>query len=217
MNDDWRLRITLEDNDTADALTERLKDHTTPDDQSRSMHDRIVVSSDGPEVFCYAGTREQAEATRRAVAQLAQDAQWAAPQFELTHWHPTAERWEEADLPLPQTVAEGAEELRQRIAQEQADATEQGYPDFEVRVQCKSRGEAGALAEKLRDEGIPVVHRWSVVLIGATDEASASQLAERLRAEAPTGSGVTVEGNLRAIYEDRPGYRFAVLGGLSGG
>ncbi|MEA2214403.1 MAG: hypothetical protein QOF83_4351 [Solirubrobacteraceae bacterium] len=216
MNDDWRLRITLEDDDTADALTARLKDHTTPDDRTRSLHDRIVVSSDGPEVFCYAGSREQAEATQRAVEQVAQDAQWPAPQFELTHWHPTAERWEDADLPLPETDAERADELRQRIAQERVDAERQGYPDFEVRVKCPSRGQAAELAERLRDEGIPVVHRWSAVLIGVSDEASAAQLADRLRAEVPASSDVTVEGNLRAAYEDRPWSPFFVLGGLGG-
>ncbi len=72
------------------------------------------------------------------------------------------------------------------------------------------------LAERLRDEGIPVVHRWSAVLVGATDEDSAEQLAERLRAEAPPGCSVTVEGNFRAIYEDRPWSPFWVLGGLAG-
>jgi L-alanine-DL-glutamate epimerase-like enolase superfamily enzyme len=216
MNDDWRLRITLEDDDTADALTERLKEHTTSNDRSRSMHDRIVVSRDGAEVFCYAGTRDQADATLRAVEQLAADAQWAAPQFELTHWHPTAERWEDADLPLPQTDAERAEELRQRIAQERTDSERQGYPDFEVRVHCGSRGEAGDLADRLRHEGIPVVHRWSAVLVGASDEASAAQLAERLRAEVPADSTVTVEGNMRATYDDRPWSPFSVLGGLGG-
>jgi hypothetical protein len=216
MNDDWRLRITLENDDTAHALTARLKEHTTSDDRSRSIHDRIVVSSDGPEVFCYAGTQEQAEATRRAVEQLAQDARWAPPQFELMHWHPTAERWEDAELPLPATDAERAEELRQRIAQERTDTERQGYPDFEVRVQCPSRAEAAQLAERLHNEGIPTVHRWSAVLVGATDEASAAQLAERLRAEAPAGSQVTVEGNLRAIWEDRPWVPFSVLGGMGG-
>ena len=216
MNDDWRLRITLENDDTADALTERLKEHTTDHDRSPSMHDRIVVSRDGSEVFCYAGTREQAEATLRTVEQLARDGGWPAPQFELTHWHPTAERWEDADLPLPQTDAERAEEMRQRIAQERIDAERQGYPDFEVRVQCASRGEAGDLADRLRSEGIPVVHRWSAVLVGAADEASAAQLAERLRAEAPAGSQVTAEGNLRATYDERPWSPFSVLGGLGG-
>jgi hypothetical protein len=215
MNDDWRLRIRLEDTATADALTARLRDHTTPDDQTPTMHDRIVVTSDGPEVFCYTGTREQAEATQRAVVQLAGDEGWAA-QYELMHWHPTAEQWEDADLPLPDTDAQRAQEIQERVAQERADSAEQGYPDFEVRVQCDSRGEAGHLAERLRDEGIPVVHRWSAVLVGASDEDSAAQLAERLRAEAPAGCSVTVEGNFRAIYEDRPWSPFWVLGGLAG-
>lgn len=215
MNDDWRLRITLEDNETADALTSRLRDHVTPADASRTMHDRIVVSSDGPEVFCYTGTREQAEATQRAVAQLAGDEGWAA-RYELMHWHPTAEQWEDADLPLPETDAQRADELRQRIAQERADSERQGYPDFEVRVQCRSRGEAAELAERLRGEGIPVVHRWSAVLVGASDEASAQELADRLRGEAPAGSRVTVEGNLRAIYEEKPWSPFSVLGGMGG-
>jgi hypothetical protein len=216
MNDDWRLRITLEDDDTAEALTARLKDHTTHDDHTPVLHDRIVISSDGPEVFCYAGSREQAEATQCAVEQLAQDARWAAPQYELMHWHPTAERWEDAERPLPETDAERTEELRQRIAQERIDAERQGYPDFEVRVQCPSRGAAIELAERLRDEGMPVVHRWSAVLIGAADEATAAQLAERLRAEAPAGSQVTVEGNMRAIYEERPWRPYSVLGGMGG-
>jgi hypothetical protein len=149
------------------------------------------------------------------VAQLVGDEGWAA-EYELMHWHPTAEQWEDADLPLPETDAQRAQEVHQRIAQERADSEQQGYPDFEVRVQCHGRGEAADLAERLRDEGIPVVQRWSAVLVGAADEASAEQLAERLRIEAPAGSSVTVEGNLRTIYADKPWSPFSVLGGLAG-
>jgi hypothetical protein len=215
MNDDWRLRITLEDEDAANALTQRLKDHTTPENRERTIHDRILVSSDGSDVFCYAGTREQAEATERAVEQLAADEHWR-PSFELAHWHPTAERWEDADVPLPATDAERAEELRQRRSQEKVDAGRQGYPDLEVKIQCRHRGEAGELAERLRGEGLPVVHRWSSVLVGALDEASAAELAERLRHEAPAGSTITVEGNLRALYEGRPWSPFSIFGGMGG-
>jgi hypothetical protein len=215
MNDDWRLRIELDSSAQAGELTVELKSHALDDDSGRSIHDRVVVSVDGPEVFCYAGTREQADSTQKAIEQLATSHNWT-PRFELRHWHPTAERWEDPDVPLPHTDAELAAEVQRRIAQERADSEAQGYPEFEVRVQCHSRGEAGELADRLRNEGIPVVHRWSAVLVGALDEESANRLADRLRAEAPEGSTVTAEGNLRAIYNERPWRPFSVLGGLGG-
>lgn len=215
MNDDWRLRIVLADRAQAAELTEELKAHALDGDSGRSIHDRIVVSVDGPEVFCYAGSREQAESTRDAVQRLMANHGWSG-QLELRHWHPTAEQWEDPDVPLPSSDAQVADEVQQRIAQERADAQDQGYPDFEVRIECGSRHEAGELAEKLRGEGVPVVHRWSAVLVGAADEESAQQLAERLRSEAPAGCQVTVEGNLRAIYEERPWSPFVVFGGLAG-
>jgi hypothetical protein len=83
-------------------------------------------------------------------------------------------------------------------------------------VQCATRGEAGELSEQLTQEGIPNLHRWSYLLIGATDEDSAQALATRLRAEAPAGSQIAVERNQRAIYDHRPTSPFAVLGGLAG-
>lgn len=215
MNDDWRLRIELADREQAGQLTERLKGHTAAEERTRSIHDRIVVSQDGVEVFCYAGTREQAQATQRAIEQLVTDHAWNAT-YELRHWHPTAEQWEDADVPLPSTDAERAQERQRRVAQERADSESQGYPEFEVRVQCSSRAEAVELAERLRETGISVVQRWSAVLLGASDEASAEQLAEGLRGQAPPSSTVSVEGNLRAIYDERPWRPFSVLGGMGG-
>ncbi len=215
MNDDWRLRIVLHDDARAGELTEELRAHALEHDIERSLHDRIVVSVDGAEVFCYAGTRDQAAGAERTIEQLAARRGWEA-EVELTHWHPTAERWEEPDTPLPQTDAELAREHAERIERERAESAAQGYPEFEVRVQCHSRGEAGELAETLSQAGIPNVHRWSVVLVGALDEDSASALADRLRSQAPPGSAVTVEGNLRAVYDEQPWRPFSVLGGMAG-
>ncbi len=215
MDDDWRLRITLTDSGSAGTLTEELRTHTLQEDLRRTMHDRVIVSSDASEVFCYAGTREQAETTAQTVTRLADEHGWN-PEIELRHWHPTAERWEQADVPLPGDDAARAAERAERIAQERDESAQQGYPEFEVRVQCASRGQAGELATRLRDEGIPVVQRFSAVLVGATDEDSAEQLAERLRGEAPSGAQVTVEGNLRAVYEDGPWRPFSILGGMGG-
>ena len=72
------------------------------------------------------------------------------------------------------------------------------------------------MADRLRDEGMPVVQRWRAVLVGAADEDSAAQLAERLKGEAPAGSEVTAEGSLRAVYEERPWRPFAIFGGMGG-
>lgn len=215
MNDDWRLRVVLVDREDAEQLTDALRGHGVGSDRTRSIHDRVIVSVDGPEVFCYAGTREQAQACRAPIESIAAERGWK-PGYELKHWHPTAEQWEDPELPLPESDAQHAEEFRQRVVQEQAESAEQGYPEFEVRIQCGSRGEAGEVAERLRGEGIPVVHRWSAVLVGANDEASANALADRLRAEAPSGCTVSVESNMRAIYDERPWRPFSILGGLGG-
>ena len=216
MNDDWRLRIDMHDSGDARGLTRALEEHEHESADSRSIHDKIVVSHDGDDVFCYAGTREQAEDVRQMIAAIAAEHGWE-PDYELMHWHPTAEQWEDADKPLPETDAQLAAERQQRIASEDVDSAAEGYPEFEVRVQCSSRHEASQLVDKLEQEGIPAIHRSNAVLVGANDEDSANVLAERLRGEVPAGSTVTVEGNARGIYEGRPFWRqFAIFGGLGG-
>jgi hypothetical protein len=85
-----------------------------------------------------------------------------------------------------------------------------------VRVQTRTRHDASELSHRLDDEDIPHVHRWSYLLIGASDEDSANALAERLRGEAPAGSEVVVEPNRRSVYEHRPWNPFTLLGGLGG-
>src|SRR5450432_3530730 len=107
-------------------------------------------------------------------------------------------------------------ERAERVTDERAESAQQGYPEFEVRIQCDSRSAAGELSDRLEQEGIPNVHRWSYVLVGATDEESAQQLAQRLRGELPAGVQITVELNARAVWDERPSNPFAVLGGLAG-
>lgn len=215
MNDDWRLRIDLHEHRFAHQLGEVLAAAEIEHDLESSFHDRVIVSVDDAEVFCYAGTREQAEAADGLVRRLAAENEWDV-ELELTHWHPVSETWEPPDAPLPATEDEAERERAERFAAERAESRRQGYPEFEVRVQCGSRGEAGTLSDTLRHEGIPNLHRFSYVLVGATDEQSAAALAQRLRDEAPGAREVTVERNARAVYDDRPGNPFAVLGGLAG-
>lgn len=216
MSDDWRLRIELDDDKQAHQLAERLAKFDLPHDLEGSFRDRVVVSRDGSEVFCYADTRAQAEAAERAVRSLA--GEWSGPvRSELRHWHPTAEEWEDPDAPS-NPVAEHTE----LVEHEREESASHGFPDFEVRVRCAGRHEAAELAERLRSEGIPNVQRWHFVVIGAQDEDSAEALAERIRREAPAGSEVSAETSVQEIAAEAPEVRtpynnpFAVFGGLGG-
>ncbi len=219
MNDDWRLRVTLEN----DSQARKLGDHLTNFDREHGLKtsfiDRVVVSRDGAEMFCYAATREQAEAAEKAIRSVADESQLAAS-FELKHWHPTAEEWEDPDKPLPQTDAERAQERAELMDEEREESKEQGFAEFEVRVKCPHHHDARALAKRLTEEGIPNVHRWQFVVVGAADEDSANALAERIRSEAPEGSVVTAEGGVSETVSETPHgtpfQPFAIFGGLGG-
>src|SRR5581483_9195200 len=71
MNDDWRLRIELGEEREARELARRLHDFDREHDLSLAFGDRVVVSRDGADVFCYAANREQTEAAERAIRSLA--------------------------------------------------------------------------------------------------------------------------------------------------
>jgi hypothetical protein len=220
MSDDWRLRMELADDRQARELADRLAAFDSDHDLSAGFHDRVVVSRDGAELFCYADTREQAEATQRAIESIATDSGWQLT-TELRHWHPVAEEWEDPDQPLPGSDVERAAERAEAMRDEDAESQQQGFPDFEVRVRCPSRHDAEQLAERLRAEGIPTVHRWEFVVLGAADEDAAQALAERVRAEAPPGSTVVAEASVADVASDAPlatpfNNPFAVFGGLGG-
>jgi hypothetical protein len=133
VNDDWRVRVTLLEPDDARELVDRASLSELDRDLVRSLHDRVIVSHDDDEIFLYAGTRDQAEAAEEQITALAAQHGWE-PEFELSHWHPTAEQWEDPDKPLPTTDAERAAEHAELIELERAEQKEQGYPDYEVRI-----------------------------------------------------------------------------------
>jgi len=215
MSDDWRLRVVLHESGAAHKLTEHLDTSALEDKLERGSENRIVVSRDGNEVFCYADTREQIEDVERLIRSLAADHEWQLD-TDLRRWHPAAEQWEDLDKPLPETDAECAAEHSALIERERREETSEGYAEFEVRVQCHSHRDAVALDRKLRAEGLPTVRRWKYLLIPASDEDNANALAERLKREAPSDAVVSAEGTRRAAFEDTPSNRFAIFGGMGG-
>jgi len=213
MNDDWRLQIDFVEENFADALHDRLDAEELEHDLSRAFHDRIIVSNDGATVFVYAGDREQAEKAQKLVERLTvEDGEEVKISF--TRWHPEAEEWRPAEEPLPRDAEDRGAEHAARVARERQESEANG-PEYEVRIDLPSHKEAGEFAERLQAEGLPTVHRWKYVLVGATDEDSANALAERIRGEAPPGSSVTVEGTWSEAYAERPRSPFWFLGGLA--
>jgi hypothetical protein len=215
MNDDWRLRVRLHEHGIIHALSERLAVADLEHDLERAFADRVIVSIDGAELFCYAGTREQAEAAASLIRSVADQHGWAV-ETELSRWHPSAERWAGADAPLPETDAERIAERAELVRRERQESAARGYPEYEIRVECETREAASELADQLWGQGLPSVQRFRYVLLGAVDEQSATQLAEQVRGMVPAGTPVSVGASLRAVHDETARSPFAVFGGLGG-
>lgn len=199
MNDDWRLRIDFQVERHATEATERLESELAHDLKD-SFQDRVIVSQDEAELFCYTDSEEQARKVEQLIRSLASEHGWNL-ETRLQRWHPIAEQWEDPDSPLPSTQAEQAVEHEELVETEREESAAEGYPEWEVRVQCASHDEAKRLSEQLSGEGIPNLRRWTYLLVGAIDEDSARKLAERLRQEAPADSTVTAEVSGRKVLE----------------
>ncbi len=213
MNDDWRVQVDV--TDAGNKMVEYLDAVGLEHDLDDAFGETVIVSRDGDTVYLYAGSRDQAERAAEVAARLARENDWEA-RSELRRWHPEAERWEDPDEPLPNSEAERAAEHAELVQSERAEVAAGAAPQWEVRVDLPSHGDAHRFHERLEAEGVPSVRRWKYLVVGAADEDTARALASRLEAEAPSGSEVTVEGNARAVYDERPPNPFAIFGGLGG-
>lgn len=214
MNDDWRLRIDLDDDGTAGNVADAMRSAEVERELAADFDRRVIVSHEGETIFLYAADREPLDRARAAV-QKHLDAKGWQGKLELRHWHPAAEDWEDPDAAEPTTAAEeGAEHERLMETEDEEAAARGGLAEFEVRVEFPSHREAREFAAKLEEEGLEPVRRWRYMVVGAADEDAADALADRIRAEAPADSKVTAEGSLAAAWRERPPSPFWWLGGL---
>lgn len=211
LSDDWRLQIDVHEASRARMLTDRLDARQLRHDLSEAFHDRVIVTQDGGRVFLYAGTREQAQKAGDAVETEAREHGWVVD-VDLRHWHPIAEEWEDPEKALPVDDDENGMEREALMMRERDETTKRGFPEFEVRADLPSRHDAVRLCRQLRKEGLPAVHRWKYLLVGASDEDSAKALAEQIKKEAPAGSQLNVEGTWAAVCAETSISSFAVLG-----
>ena len=195
MNDDWRIRIDLEE-EHAESLLERLgldlgseARELAKDLEGR----RLAVSRDDDTLFVYAGSHAEAERAREIIEAELREADLEGRVGTIEHWLADEDRWD--DEPPERFEAE-------------REVLEHGLAPWEVRIEASSPEEAERLAKQLQDEGLGVLRRHRYVIVGATSEDEAQELAKRLHG-VPEASG-------QLVYEALPQNPFAIFGGLGG-
>ena len=191
-SNDWRVTISLTNPAHVDRAKRSFSEHEVEEDVRRRLGRSIAVGAGDSQIFLYAGTEVAArEAERVAREVLAQ--QGIEADFALHRWHPIEEEWEDPEVALPRTEAELQAEHQRIDEAETAESVASGVSQWEARVEFPSHREAVALANKLRGEGRAVVRRWRFLVVGATNEDDARELAEQIRREAPPDATVTAE------------------------
>jgi hypothetical protein len=210
--DDWRLTIELDDEARSRELVAWLSEVRLESGEREPLGERVIVSRDGPRVFLYTDAEERARHVEALV--LAKLGHPAAGHVELSRWHPAEQRWEDPSVPLPRNEEEWRAEHERLQAREARESRAAGYAEWEVRVELPGHDETTEFAERLEREGVPVVRRYTYLLVGAVNQDQARELAQRLKDEAPEGATVEVEPGGQMVWEVAPNNPFAVFGGL---
>jgi hypothetical protein len=192
-DDDWRIRIEVEEEEHATGLLDRLGGDL--DAEARELANelesrRLAVSRDGATVFVYAATHAEAESAHAVVEAQLHARGIEAQTSRVEHWLDEEDRWD--DEPPGETWEE--EEL------------ERGYAPWEVRVECSSREEANDLSARLESEGYKPERRFNYLIVGAATREDADALAARLHGEVEAGGQI--------VLEAEPRNPFAIFGGL---
>jgi hypothetical protein len=192
-NDDWRIRIEVEEEERASGFLERLTGNLGSEARELASNlesHRLAVSRDGETVFVYAATRGAAEQALAVVEAELREHGIEARTSQIEHWLDEEDRWD--DEPPGETWEE--EELAR------------GYAPWEVRVECASHQEARDLAEQLETEGYKPERRFHYLIVGTASRENAEALATRLHGEVEPGGEL--------VYEVEPANPFAIFGGM---
>jgi hypothetical protein len=190
-NDERRVEVDLDDEELGFTFAERIRALDLDEEARKRLGGTVTVTRDGPRMFLYATSEEAAREAERVARELL-EAEDVSGSVRVTRWHPDAEEWIDASVPLPQTEDQREAERRRHEAAEAAEAVEDGEWDYEVHVDPPGHREAVEVEEKLKAEGLPASRRWKHVSIGAPTDERAEEIAARVRAMAPEGTQVTI-------------------------
>ena len=90
----------LEDEGALHGLGDALRDEQVVSRARERLGGAAVVSRDGPELFIYAGSQQDAEHAEQVLRDVLGD-RAANAQFERTRWHDAAASWEPWSVALP--------------------------------------------------------------------------------------------------------------------
>jgi hypothetical protein len=210
--DEWRVEVALDEDHNGATLADALH-HLQLDNEARKLlGGSVVVTRDGRFVFLYAWHEESAQQAEHVVKNLMQDENLAG-EVHLMRWHPIAEEWKDASLPLPDDEAARAQEMREAEHEGSTEAHRYGEYPWEVVIDLDHIRDGQTLAKQLRDEGLPVKRHFRSLLVGAPSEDKAVEIGERLEGEVPAGARIGIRGN----PDDMPLPTFVNLSALKPG
>ena len=198
MAEEYRVEVEVEDPERGYSTEQRMRALDLDDDARERLGSTVMVTRDESRLFLYATSEAQAREAERVVRDLVAADELTA-EIRVTRWHPLAEAWEDASIPLPATSEEEAAEIAAREAAEAREAEIEGEYDWHVVVHAPGRGEAIELAGRLGAEKLPVRRRWRYVTVGVLTGERAEELAERLRSELPDDADVRIEVDLSHV------------------
>jgi hypothetical protein len=192
-SNDWRVTVRLHAGGQVGQAVEHLSGHQVEGEVHQRLGGRVMVSTDGGnQLYLYTHSQDAAVTAQQSVGNLLSSHGMTAD-YTVERWHPVAEEWEAADVPLPGTAAEIEAEREQLDAEETSESLTGGVALFEVRVQFRTHHEAVALAARLQDEGYSVVRRWRFLVVGANNADQAEEFAAKIRKESPADAEITIE------------------------
>ncbi len=217
MAEDWRVKVEFPHEEHGHRLSGFLRDHPELEgDLAERLRGRVVVSQDGPVLFLYADTRDQAEAAIQVVRSFLKEYDQQA-EIDLRRWHAVEERWEDPSVPLPDTPEEVREEREKLTETEREESKEDRMDEWEVQVVLPDHSSTKKLGDKLEAEGMKPLRRWRFLVIPVPSEDDGNALADRLRQEAPSDAKVAVEASYGQVVADNPRLSaFSIFGGLGG-
>jgi hypothetical protein len=194
-NEDWRVEINLDDENEGYDIGERLRAQDLDDDARARLGKRVYVSRNGPQLFLYAGTEQQAREAE-VVARDLVAADNLSAEFAVTRWHPVEQEWKDASIPLPRTETEIRQETEHREETERSEVEERGSYDWLVKINLPSASDAARIAKTLDGAGHPVHRIWRWVTVEVLTEEIGNELISSLQEALPADAEIWLEGNL---------------------